>query len=982
MAPPKKGGKKTKKKKSGGKKDAWTLDGGTNVAGKKEFVDQETGRRIKQRTQEKDEEKRRGSLKTAYNDQAYALSRKLGQKITFEKFRPAEEGEGEYDFEDYMDDDDDDNDVESGVGKDNKFVRRQSSLSVLNRLQRFSGNNRGSEGSLSSNTKSLVSSFLQSVGSDDDNDNEDSEDGEDVEGEKSSEKGAMKSSSEKGGCAQEQEQVSDNKDEDTARAPVAISSVAMAYDFLFAPGASTGSSSKGKNQQPSSSSGSSSSSKMASMGEVNAEYALHGALRLPESFRGAAAPADFRGDSLSSVFGDNLPKLWRDRQSGMPGAPTSASGARAEEKMKNASKKARSGSDNNTHHDSPEFVAKLLHQLTHYADTLLEGRDKDTDHTMLRTVLIHACVHIIRSRVRVMKHNDKLKKKLQLEKVRKAKAREREMRKKAGLPAEADDDDDDQEGDEEEEEDEDEDEDEDGLPKQKEEKEQEKEEVVEGSIQDQGFVRPRVLILCPFRGVAMRIFELIKEILGENTTIASLDKLVEEYGPPEFSDEEEDDGSEEDDDSEEEDDDGDEEAAEERRRKRKRSKQQSRKHKPPAKPEDWQHDFRQNCDDDFKLGIQMNPGRGKGSGVNKGCYVRLFSDFFISDVIIASPLGLRLIIEKFQNSSQDGEDDPNIKSLSALEKQKKKNEALAMRNADFLSSLEMVVLHQADVMSMQNWDHVEFVMRLVNQLPKSNHDTDFARVKPYFLDGKASEHRQVIFTSHFVSPTLLSSFRTHSKSLCGSLRVKRRWGSDGVISHVTYGTRQVFQRVSTSSLGAEEEDRFAFFKEHILGPLLRTGQGKTLIVTPNYLHYVRVRNELLKLEANSAFVCEYSRESEISRGRSRFFHGLHEILLYSGRCHYFRRFPIKGAQHVIFYSIPEYPRFYPELVNLLTNEQHQSSRSDQSSDHHKISNGASGTACSSMVMFTKYDQMALERIVGSKKAKHMLDSEKGLFMFK
>ena len=30
------------------------------------------------------------------------------------------------------------------------------------------------------------------------------------------------------------------------------------------------------------------------------------------------------------------------------------------------------------------------------------------------------------------------------------------------------------------------------------------------------------------------------------------------------------------------------------------------------------------------------------------------------------------------------------------------------------------------------------------------------------------------------------------------------------------------------------------------------------------------------------FICEYSRESEISRGRSQFFHGKADIMLYSG----------------------------------------------------------------------------------------------------
>jgi hypothetical protein len=48
----------------------------------------------------------------------------------------------------------------------------------------------------------------------------------------------------------------------------------------------------------------------------------------------------------------------------------------------------------------------------------------------------------------------------------------------------------------------------------------------------------------------------------------------------------------------------------------------------------------------LQLGIQVNPGQGKGKGEDKGVYLRLFSDFFISDIVLASPLGLRLLIEE------------------------------------------------------------------------------------------------------------------------------------------------------------------------------------------------------------------------------------------------------------------------------------------------------------------------------------------------
>jgi U3 small nucleolar RNA-associated protein 25 len=120
----------------------------------------------------------------------------------------------------------------------------------------------------------------------------------------------------------------------------------------------------------------------------------------------------------------------------------------------------------------------------------------------------------------------------------------------------------------------------------------------------------------------------------------------------------------------------------------------------------------------------------------------------------------------------------------------------------------------------------------------------------------------------------------------------------------------------------------------------------------------------MRQEASAAFICEYSRESEISRGRSRFFHGSKDILLYSGRFHYFRRYSMRGANHIIFYSLPEHPQFYPEMVNLIT----------------EATDAASPSSC--LVLFTKFEKMALSRIVGEKWSKNLFTNTKETFLFK
>jgi len=127
-----------------------------------------------------------------------------------------------------------------------------------------------------------------------------------------------------------------------------------------------------------------------------------------------------------------------------------------------------------------------------------------------------------------------------------------------------------------------------------------------------------------------------------------------------------------------------------------------------------------------------------------------------------------------------------------------------------------------------------------------------------------------------------------------------------------------------------------------------------------------VSNYAVKEDISHVCISEYERTSETSRSRARFFHGQRDFMLYTGRAHYFKRFMIRGARHLILYSLPENAQFYPELVNLLE----EGTRS-----------GEVGGVTSCFSLFTKYEALALERIVGSTRARHMLGSEKETFLF-
>ena len=195
---------------------------------------------------------------------------------------------------------------------------------------------------------------------------------------------------------------------------------------------------------------------------------------------------------------------------------------------------------------------------------------------------------------------------------------------------------------------------------------QEARESGEEKLRDQGFTRPRVLIVLPFKEAARRVVETLISLLYPSSkgNVSNKKRFDQEYRalPPS-----------------------------------KGSK---------FKPQDFNETFEGDCDDDFKIGI----------GVTKSS-LKLYTDFYSSDIIIASPLGLKLVIGD-EEKGEDGE-----KKLRG--------------DSDFLSSIELLILDQADVFLMQNWEHVTSVLDRMHLQPKDSHGVDFSRVRHWSLDGHA-----------------------------------------------------------------------------------------------------------------------------------------------------------------------------------------------------------------------------------------------------
>ena len=418
-----------------------------------------------------------------------------------------------------------------------------------------------------------------------------------------------------------------------------------------------------------------------------------------------------------------------------------------------------------------------------------------------------------------------------------------------------------------------------------------------------------------------------------------LERLVTEYGPPPLSDNDS---------------------------KEQESQDQVKRHRAAVlqqKGPEWLELFgdQVNDDDDFRLGLSLNPKRGgtqqqRTDATDTNVSVKLFTDFFKSDIILASPLGLKMTMTASANDEDDKYDDDN------------------KYQADFLSSIEICLLMRSDVLLMQNWDHVTDVLALLNQQPKHTNMTDFSRVRPYLLDGHAAQYRQLLMVAPFLDPALLSTFKRHAHSRAGQVRLRRRVVTEHAsIAQVLLPTRQVFQRVAASSFATQSQDRLEYFCRHVLSQLLQNNgkqQAHTLIYIPSYFEFVALRNVLLKREFSFVSVTEYSRTTEISRGRARFLQGRKPWMLYTGRAHFFHRHAIKGFRHVIFFGPPEHAQFYHGHVNLLGGGLEASRDEDDVVQARE----------SCLVLYTRYESHALERIVGSTNCSRMVKGKQSTFV--
>ena len=374
----------------------------------------------------------------------------------------------------------------------------------------------------------------------------------------------------------------------------------------------------------------------------------------------------------------------------------------------------------------------------------------------------------------------------------------------------------------------------------------------------------------------------------------------------------------------------------------------------PSKPADFRALFSGQLNDAFRIGLAVGAKA-----------TTLYAPFTSADIVVASPLGLRMIVQE--------------------------------EGGDWLSSVELLVIDCAEVLSMQNWAHLQLLLPYINRMPGGERpeggakgeegavmrEVDFSRVREYLLQGHARFYRQTIVLGSYLTQDMMSLVTGEAGGGEAGLRnyaglVLLRPQYSGELSRLLLSGdrhRQVFHRFPSTFL-TQYDDRFAHFTSTVL-PAVRgahEAEGHVLLFIPEYADFLRLRHHFQRRHLSYAAISEYSKAADLTRNRANFYHGRVKYLLITERLHYFRRYRIRGVRHVLFYSLPHNAHFYAEVANWMGSEPGQNGG--------EVERAVAGRSlCMCISLYTQWDARELERVVGTQRALKMMEVERSAYVF-
>lgn len=188
----------------------------------------------------------------------------------------------------------------------------------------------------------------------------------------------------------------------------------------------------------------------------------------------------------------------------------------------------------------------------------------------------------------------------------------------------------------------------------------------------------------------------------------------------------------------------------------------------------------------------------------QGGMLHLYTPFYTSDIIVASPLGLNIMLQ---------EDD-----------------------YDFLSSIEVLLIDRLDVVKFQNWRFLLDVVEKTNLPLKKWRDADLNRLRVSTIDGQIKMYRQTVAVS-CTNHCVFNAFFRRFENRRGFIKLACMPTTDFVLLGSQLKLQQLFINVAASSVKDADGELMKYFVKNMLSSI--HGIGGVLIVLGDYTHFLR-----------------------------------------------------------------------------------------------------------------------------------------------
>ena len=303
-------------------------------------------------------------------------------------------------------------------------------------------------------------------------------------------------------------------------------------------------------------------------------------------------------------------------------------------------------------------------------------------------------------------------------------------------------------------------------------------------------------------------------------------------------------------------------------------------------------------DDCFRMGINISFFENK---------MKLYSPFDESDIILASPLGLKL--------ATPTDNDKTFKNNKVY---------------DFLSSIEIFLMDFSEVFIYQNIEHLNEILSFINKQPKNNQNiVDINRIKGNYANNFGEFLRQNIIVSHFKSLDIDLSINDICKNINGKVLfdgpyenqpelIKKEFSETyNYMNSKNYEIRYEFKILRDLKGEDDFDEKFKYFTKNIWQNLYESFEKHTIIFISSTFDYLRLKSFFKQKSKSVCYISEDTDKKDWQRNRLYFENGKYKFLLYNERAHIYKKINLKFAKNIFFYSLPEDPKVFNDLIHLI-----------------------------------------------------------------